>query len=146
MGPSPHWLGVPLPLLRGPQGTDMAQKSPSPALEPEHVQRLLLSCREAKKSAYCPYSRFPVGAALLTGDGRIFSGKGGALGSPFVAAWVGGQRRTRRKGGRRGTLSPLPWAAPVTLPLTPALPSVPDSEDEYSAQIQWLSVLGGLGS
>ncbi|XP_012389488.1 cytidine deaminase isoform X5 [Orcinus orca] len=52
----------------------MAQKSPSPALEPEHVQRLLLSCREAKKSAYCPYSRFPVGAALLTGDGRIFSG------------------------------------------------------------------------
>ncbi|MBV96322.1 Cytidine deaminase, partial [Eschrichtius robustus] len=51
----------------------MAQKSPSPALEPEHVQRLLLSCREAKKSAYCPYSRFPVGAALLTGDGRIFS-------------------------------------------------------------------------
>ncbi|XP_066872218.1 cytidine deaminase isoform X2 [Kogia breviceps] len=52
----------------------MAQKSPRPALEPEHVQRLLLSSREAKKSAYCPYSRFPVGAALLTGDGRIFSG------------------------------------------------------------------------
>lgn len=54
----------------------MAQERPSCAVEPEHVQRLLLSSYEAKKSAYCPYSRFPVGAALLTGDGRIFSGKG----------------------------------------------------------------------
>ncbi|XP_060266727.1 cytidine deaminase isoform X1 [Ovis aries] len=52
----------------------MAQERPSLVLEPQHVQRLLLSCQEAKKSAYCPYSRFPVGAALLTGDGRIFSG------------------------------------------------------------------------
>ncbi|KAB0359716.1 cytidine deaminase [Dama dama] len=52
----------------------MAQERPSTALEPQHVQRLLLSCQEAKKSAYCPYSRFPVGAALLTEDGRIFSG------------------------------------------------------------------------
>ncbi|XP_040319349.1 cytidine deaminase isoform X1 [Herpailurus yagouaroundi] len=52
----------------------MAQERPACALEPELVQRLLLSCREAKKSAYCPYSHFPVGAALLTRDGRIFSG------------------------------------------------------------------------
>ncbi|XP_012892877.1 PREDICTED: LOW QUALITY PROTEIN: cytidine deaminase-like, partial [Dipodomys ordii] len=55
-------------------GTDRAQEPPSCALEPEHVQRLLLSSREAKKSAYCPYSHFPVGAALLTRDGRVFSG------------------------------------------------------------------------
>ncbi|KAF7466592.1 cytidine deaminase isoform X2 [Marmota monax] len=52
----------------------MAQERPSCTLEPEHLQRLLLSSQEAKKSAYCPYSRFPVGAALLTRDGRIFSG------------------------------------------------------------------------
>ncbi|KAF0875630.1 cytidine deaminase [Hyaena hyaena] len=52
----------------------MAQELPDCALEPELVQRLLLSCREAKKSAYCPYSHFRVGAALLTRDGRIFSG------------------------------------------------------------------------
>lgn len=58
----------------------MAQELPDCALEPELVQRLLLSCREAKKSAYCPYSHFRVGAALLTRDGRIFSGKGGAPG------------------------------------------------------------------
>lgn len=60
----------------------MAHESPSCTVEPEHVQQLLLSCREAKKSAYCPYSRFPVGAALLTRDGRIFSGKGWAPGTP----------------------------------------------------------------
>lgn len=40
----------------------------------EQIQLLLHVCKEAKKSAYCPYSRFPVGAALLTCDGKIFSG------------------------------------------------------------------------
>lgn len=29
---------------------------------------------EAAQKAYCPYSRFPVGAAVLTSEGRIFSG------------------------------------------------------------------------
>ncbi|XP_037355878.1 cytidine deaminase [Talpa occidentalis] len=52
----------------------MAQERPAAGLEPQQVQRLLLTCQEAKKSAYCPYSHFPVGAALLTRDGRIFSG------------------------------------------------------------------------
>lgn len=28
----------------------------------------------ASESAYCPYSKFPVGAAVLTADGEIFSG------------------------------------------------------------------------
>ena len=28
----------------------------------------------AMKNAYAPYSKFPVGAAALTGDGRIVSG------------------------------------------------------------------------
>ncbi|XP_060058318.1 cytidine deaminase [Erinaceus europaeus] len=52
----------------------MAQACAASSLEPSLVQRLLLCCQEAKKAAYCPYSRFPVGAALLTQDGRIFSG------------------------------------------------------------------------
>lgn len=30
--------------------------------------------RAASARAYCPYSRFPVGAALLTSDARIFVG------------------------------------------------------------------------
>ncbi|XP_006862468.1 PREDICTED: cytidine deaminase [Chrysochloris asiatica] len=52
----------------------MAQQHLARALKPEHIQQLLLSCLEAKKSAYCPYSHFPVGAALLTREGRIFLG------------------------------------------------------------------------
>ncbi|XP_008588855.1 PREDICTED: cytidine deaminase [Galeopterus variegatus] len=52
----------------------MAQKRPACALGPKQVQQLLLSSQEAKKSAYCPYSHFPVGAALLTWEGRVFSG------------------------------------------------------------------------
>lgn len=30
--------------------------------------------RDARRNAYAPYSRFPVGAALLTRDGRVFTG------------------------------------------------------------------------
>nr|XP_006132793.1 cytidine deaminase isoform X2 [Pelodiscus sinensis]XP_014433859.1 cytidine deaminase isoform X2 [Pelodiscus sinensis]XP_025045281.1 cytidine deaminase isoform X2 [Pelodiscus sinensis] len=41
---------------------------------PEQIELLMHICKEAKKSAYCPYSHFPVGAALLTCDGKIFSG------------------------------------------------------------------------
>lgn len=73
----------------------MAHERPASALEPELVQRLLLSCREAKKSAYCPYSHFRVGAAILTRDGRIFSGKGAP--SPSAAA-----PRREVAGGRAG--------------------------------------------
>lgn len=94
-----------------PDRTDMAQERPSCAVEPEHVQRLLLSSREAKKSAYCPYSRFPVGAALLTGDGRIFSGKGWRRG-PLPGNLGGAQVRVER-----GATPPL-----LTGPLRPPCP------------------------
>ncbi|XP_069466554.1 cytidine deaminase isoform X2 [Ambystoma mexicanum] len=42
--------------------------------EPEPIQRLLLACHKAKEMAYCPYSNFRVGAALLTNEGTIYSG------------------------------------------------------------------------
>ncbi|XP_068772503.1 cytidine deaminase isoform X2 [Struthio camelus] len=43
--------------------------------EAERLRALLLQrSREAKAAAYCPYSRFPVGAALLTASGHVFSG------------------------------------------------------------------------
>lgn len=37
-------------------------------------QELLRIANEARKSAYCPYSAFPVGAALLCSDGSVYSG------------------------------------------------------------------------
>jgi cytidine deaminase len=37
-------------------------------------QRLADAARAACAHAYCPYSRFPVGAAVLTADGSIASG------------------------------------------------------------------------
>ncbi|XP_034280181.1 cytidine deaminase [Pantherophis guttatus] len=48
--------------------------SPRAGLEPEGVQLLLVACQEATRFAYCPYSKYPVGAALLTSEGKIFTG------------------------------------------------------------------------
>ncbi|KAJ7306548.1 hypothetical protein JRQ81_009911 [Phrynocephalus forsythii] len=48
--------------------------APSEEATPALVQLLLATSQEALRTAYCPYSRYPVGAALLTADGKIFSG------------------------------------------------------------------------
>ena len=37
-------------------------------------RNLIAAAREAAAHAYCPYSNYPVGAALLTRDGRIVTG------------------------------------------------------------------------
>ncbi len=37
-------------------------------------QELLDEAKKAKESAYAPYSGFPVGAAVLANDGRVFRG------------------------------------------------------------------------
>ncbi|KAM6109043.1 cytidine deaminase [Pterocles gutturalis] len=55
------------------------RQHPAPSVPPgrpqgESLQLLLRRSQEAKNCAYCPYSRFPVGAALLTAGGEIFSG------------------------------------------------------------------------
>ena len=43
-------------------------------LDPETVQRLLSAARTAQRRAYAPYSKFHVGAVVLTDRGRILSG------------------------------------------------------------------------
>lgn len=45
-----------------------------PPVSPEQRQQLIDAARAVRDKAYVPYSRFRVGAALLTPDGRIFSG------------------------------------------------------------------------
>jgi cytidine deaminase len=35
---------------------------------------LMEQAREASENTYSPYSGFPVGAAILTGDGKVFTG------------------------------------------------------------------------
>lgn len=43
-------------------------------LDPAAARDLLDRAREVRANAYAPYSRFPVGAALLAADGRVFTG------------------------------------------------------------------------
>lgn len=38
------------------------------------ADRLVETARAAQEQAHCPYSRYRVGAALETGDGRVFVG------------------------------------------------------------------------
>jgi cytidine deaminase len=40
----------------------------------DQLERLIDAARQASRSAYCPYSHFPVGAALLGGTGAVFGG------------------------------------------------------------------------
>jgi cytidine deaminase len=42
-------------------------------VSPEY-KKLFEKAQEAAKNSYCPYSKFSVGAALLTKDGSIFTG------------------------------------------------------------------------
>lgn len=43
-------------------------------LTAEQEDRLVRAAWEARRHAYAPYSRFAVGAAVMTDDGQVFSG------------------------------------------------------------------------
>ncbi|XP_018024672.1 cytidine deaminase [Hyalella azteca] len=43
-------------------------------LTEEEIERLVGAAKEARQRAHCPYSKFAVGAALLTEDGNIVQG------------------------------------------------------------------------
>lgn len=44
------------------------------ALPEGAAARLVAAAKNASRSAYCPYSGFPVGAAVLTESGEVFAG------------------------------------------------------------------------
>ncbi|MBA4157224.1 MAG: cytidine deaminase [Gemmatimonadetes bacterium] len=52
----------------------MTRPDPPPQLDTATASELLQRAREARNHAYAPYSRFPVGAALLAADGAVFAG------------------------------------------------------------------------
>jgi cytidine deaminase len=54
--------------------TDIPTLAPSYALTATEVSTLASLSSAAKATAYCPYSRFRVGATILTSDGQYFSG------------------------------------------------------------------------
>ena len=39
------------------------------------VKNLILLAKDIRKNAYCPYSKFQVGAAILCEDGTFYTGK-----------------------------------------------------------------------
>lgn len=43
-------------------------------VEVKQIEELMSQAREVMKNSYSPYSKFPVGAALLTVDNQVFTG------------------------------------------------------------------------
>lgn len=54
----------------GTKGMDTCQMESLP----DEVQKLIQYSNEMKNLAYCPYSHFRVGSAILTKDGHVFKG------------------------------------------------------------------------
>lgn len=102
---------------------------PKAGLEPEVVQRLLGACQDAKRFAYCPYSRYPVGAALLTSEGKIFTGEEAGSSAPRPA-WP-------REMGVGGKLRPL-LGSQAEPPNPPGSPPLAPERQGWGSQPRWL--------
>ena len=56
--------------------TNRSRTVPTTQIEPtaQQLETLAVAARDVCANAYCPASNYPVGAAVLTSDGRIFAG------------------------------------------------------------------------
>ena len=52
----------------------MSYKKVEMEISPQDYSELVAAARAVVERAYCPYSKFKVGAALLTASGKIFAG------------------------------------------------------------------------
>ena len=52
----------------------MTQPTPPTSISPDQRDQLIAAACQVRDRAYVPYSRFRVGAALLSDDGRLFTG------------------------------------------------------------------------
>ena len=78
----------------------------TPTIDPKALAALVERARQASGAAYAPYSRFKVGAAVLTSDGATYAGcnvENASYGlticaerAAVCAALAGGARRFRR--------------------------------------------------
>ena len=87
---------------------------------------LLERAKEARKNAYCPYSGFAVGAALLCADGSVYAGcniENPALPPPVVPSAPPFSGRSTTASGRSKP-SPLWEAKPARSPKSCAPPAV----------------------
>ena len=66
------------------------------------LAKLFAAAQDAQANAYAPYSRFKVGAALLTPSGAIFSGCN-VENAAYPQGLLRGSRRDRGDGARRRT-------------------------------------------
>src|ERR1043166_10000623 len=77
-GPSPWESGAPSPISgrRWPSSWEQARSPPAGlfSMRSGLADRLIETARAAQRQAYCPYSNYPVGAALEAEDGTVFAG------------------------------------------------------------------------
>jgi len=52
----------------------MKKTRTSSSIDPDTMEKLIATARNAREWAYVPYSHYAVGAALLTAGGRIYDG------------------------------------------------------------------------
>lgn len=62
------------PILSGSNEAHIAETCTAHNLTPAEFSELRRRAAAAKETAYCPYSQFRVGVALLAGDGSVVSG------------------------------------------------------------------------